>query len=45
MKELIRARQSKLKQLKLAHDFRMVSTGNPRLVRAQLAKYHRNNFV
>jgi len=40
MKELIRARHSKLKQLKLAHDFRMVSTGNPRLVRAQLAKYH-----
>ena len=40
MKELIRCRDSELRQLKLAHDFRMVSTGNPRLVRAQLAKYH-----
>ncbi|MFH0782612.1 MAG: hypothetical protein V2B20_11785 [Pseudomonadota bacterium] len=40
MKELLRSRESELHQLKLAHDFRMVSTGNPRLVRKQLAKYH-----
>lgn len=40
MKELLRSGDNELQQLKLAHDFRMVSTGNPRLVRAQLAKYH-----
>ncbi|MBU1565332.1 MAG: hypothetical protein KJ630_06870 [Proteobacteria bacterium] len=40
MKELLRSRDGEMSQLKLAHDFRMVSTGNPRLVRKQLAKYH-----
>ncbi len=40
MKELLRSGDNELRQLKLAHDFRMVSTGNPRLVRKQLAKYH-----
>jgi len=40
MKELLRSGNHGLRQLKLAHDFRMVSTGNPRLVRKQLAKYH-----
>ncbi len=40
MKDLLRARNNELRQLKLAHDFRMVSTGRPRLVRAELAKYH-----
>ncbi|MCP4339139.1 MAG: hypothetical protein GY799_09700 [Desulfobulbaceae bacterium] len=40
MKDLLRTRNNELRQLKLAHDFRMVSTGNPRLVRAELAKYH-----
>ncbi len=40
MKDLLRSRDNELCQLKLAHDFRMVSTGNPRLVRIQLAKYH-----
>lgn len=40
MKELLRSREDELHQLKLAHDFRMVSTGNPRKVRAELAKYH-----
>ncbi len=40
MKELLRSRDSELRQLKLAHDFRMVSTGNPRKVRSELAKYH-----
>lgn len=40
MKDLLRSRSDKLRQLKLAHDFRMVSTGNPRKVRTELAKYH-----
>ena len=40
MKDLLRTRDNALHQLKLAHDFRMVSTGNPRVVRAELAKYH-----
>ncbi len=40
MKSLLRSSDNELRQLKLAHDFRMVSTGNPRLVRAELAKYH-----
>jgi len=40
MKELVRSQGNELKQLKLAHDFRMVYTGRPRLVREQLAKYH-----
>ena len=40
MKDLLRVQDNELRQLKLAHDFRMVSTGNPRLIRAELAKYH-----
>ncbi len=40
MKELLRSSGDKLRQLQLAHDFRMVSTGHPHLVRVQLAKYH-----
>lgn len=40
MKELLRCREDKLQQVRLAHDFRMVSTGNPRKVRAELARYH-----
>ncbi|GEM_PF-44034 len=40
MKELLRSRDNEMRQLKLAHDFRMVSTGNPRLVRKQLTEYH-----
>ncbi len=40
MKELLRSGGREVCQLKLAHDFRMVSTGNPRLVRKQLTKYH-----
>lgn len=40
MKELVRCRNDELRQLKLAHDFRMVSTGNPLRVRKELAKYH-----
>lgn len=40
MKDLLRVQDNELRRLKLAHDFRMVSTGNPRMVRAELAKYH-----
>ncbi|SHO42838.1 MATE family efflux transporter [Desulfopila aestuarii] len=40
MKELLRSRGNELRQLKLAHDFRMVSTGNPRKVRTELARFH-----
>ena len=40
MKEMLRRRDDELRQLKLAHDFRMLSTGNPRLIRTELAKYH-----
>jgi hypothetical protein len=40
MKELLRSQGNEMRQLKLAHHFRMVSTGNLRLVRKQLAKYH-----
>ena len=40
MKELVRAGDNELLRLKLAHDFRMVSTGNPRRVRKELTKYH-----
>ena len=40
MKELIRHRDDEKTQLRLAHDFRMASSGKPRLVRAELAKYH-----
>ena len=40
MKELVRSGGNELLQLKLAHDFRIASTGNPRKVRTELAKYH-----
>ncbi len=40
MKELLRSRDNELRCLKLAHEFRMVLTGNPRKVRAELARYH-----
>ena len=40
MKELVRSPADTLLQLQLAHDFRMVSTGNPRKVRAELARFH-----
>jgi hypothetical protein len=40
MKELIRNREDEETQLRLAHDFRMVSSGKPRIVRAELQKYH-----
>jgi hypothetical protein len=40
MKELIRSKGDTRKQLKLAHDFRTVTTGKPRVVLRQLQKYH-----
>ena len=40
MKELLRSGHDPLLQLKLAHDFRMVSTGSPRLVRKELKNFH-----
>jgi hypothetical protein len=40
MKELVRARGHYPRQLQLAHDFRMVASGKPRIVRAHLKKYH-----
>ncbi len=40
MKELVRTRDNEIRRLKLAHDFRIVSTGNPRTIRKELAKYH-----
>ncbi|MGA2936551.1 MAG: hypothetical protein ABSF52_05550 [Syntrophobacteraceae bacterium] len=40
MKEMVRTRDSKLRQLKLAHDFRMVVIGKPRSIRCLLRRYH-----
>ncbi|WP_320173398.1 hypothetical protein [Maridesulfovibrio sp.] len=40
MKKLVRPGNTELNRLKLAHDFRMVSAGNPRMIRKELAKYH-----
>lgn len=40
MKDLLRSGNDEHRQLRLAHDLRMVSTGNPRKARTKLAKYH-----
>lgn len=40
MKEIVRAGGDKERQLALAHNFRDASSGNPRLIRKQLRKYH-----
>lgn len=40
MKELVRSQGDPLRQLELAHDFRMAYTGKPLRVRKELAKYH-----
>lgn len=40
MKELVRHKDDERTQLRLAHDFRMASSGKPRVVRAELEKYH-----
>lgn len=39
MKELVRT-EDELTQLMLAHDFRQATTGKPRIINAQLEKYH-----
>ncbi|NCC25342.1 MAG: hypothetical protein EOM25_09115 [Deltaproteobacteria bacterium] len=40
MKELVRAKDDRLLQLRLARDFRTTALGRPRLVRRQLKNYH-----
>jgi len=40
MKEMIRAHGNYVRQLELAHDFRITATGKPRIVRNQLQRYH-----
>jgi len=40
MKELVRTRDDKLRQLQLAHDFRIAASGKPRMIRALLRRYH-----
>lgn len=40
MKEMVRAYGNRLEQLKLAHDFRRVVQGTPRIVREMLKRYH-----
>lgn len=40
MKEMVRSHGNRLEQLKLAHDFRSVVQGTPRIVRKMLARYH-----
>jgi hypothetical protein len=40
MKELVRTRDDKLRQLQLAHDFCNAASGKPRVIRALLRRYH-----
>lgn len=40
MKELVRAQGDELRQLQLAHQFRQATTGNPRVIRRMLSRYH-----
>lgn len=40
MKEVVRARGDRRRQLELAHDFRITAQGKPRIVRRQLRNYH-----
>ena len=40
MKELVRTRADTVRQLELAHDFRITAAGRPRFVRKQLRRYH-----
>ncbi|MGD9974979.1 MAG: hypothetical protein AB7S77_18115 [Desulfatirhabdiaceae bacterium] len=40
MKELVRAQGDPIRQLELAHDFRVTAMGKPRIVRQQLRRYH-----
>jgi len=40
MKELVRTRDNKFRQLQLAHDFRAAASGKPRIIRSFLRRYH-----
>lgn len=40
MKELVRTRDDRRRQLELAHDFRTARSGKPRMIRALLRRYH-----
>lgn len=40
MKELVRTRDDRVRQLQLAHDFRSAATGKPRIIRSLLRRYH-----
>ncbi len=40
MKELVRAGGDEIRQLQLAHDFRLTALGKPRIVRRQLRRHH-----
>jgi len=40
MKDLVRIRDDKLRQLQLAHDFCNATSGKPRVIRALLRRYH-----
>ncbi|MGA2735427.1 MAG: hypothetical protein ABSG35_22890 [Syntrophobacteraceae bacterium] len=40
MKEMVRSRDGKIRQLKLAHDFRMAVIGKTRSIRSLLRRYH-----
>jgi hypothetical protein len=40
MKEMVRARDSRIGQMKLAHDFRMAVIGRPGSIRSLLRRYH-----
>ncbi len=40
MKDLVRAHGDELAQIKLAHDFRRVASGKPRIIREMLQRYH-----
>ena len=40
MKEMVRTRDNRLAQLKLAHDFRMAVIGKPRAIRSLLRRYY-----
>lgn len=40
MKELVRVKEDHERQLELAHDFRMATSGRPRLIREELKRYH-----
>ncbi len=40
MKDMVRTRENRFRQLQLAHDFRLAVSGKPRVVRSLLRRYH-----